>query len=296
MAADESNQLLQRLRSAERRRSEPLSVRVVRHPLRRLVPLLAERRGQTLLQEVDTFFGCRMLVPLPDPVAVSLYRYGAYDASTTAFLLHRLKPGDHVADVGAHVGYFTLLASLLTGSNGHVAAFEPNEFARALLRRNARDLSNVAVVGKAVGASAGRAELRVPTFADSVYATLSADDRAASSVDSAWLRQPVERTSLDVYAAETGLAPALVKLDVENEEESVLDGMREVVARNRPAIILELGDIGVASGRSRRLLERVLADDYAALEVSPNLTLRRHVLLEHYGYVNVLLVPAEQLN
>jgi len=287
--------LLALLRSAERRRSEPRSLRVARHPIRRLVPWFAERRRLTLLREVDTFFGVRMFVPLPDPVAVSLYRYGAYDASTTAFLLHVLKPGDHVADVGAHVGYFTMLASLLTGSDGRVAAFEPNEFALALLRRNVRDLANVAVVGNAVGTSVGRGELRVPSFAESAFATLSASDRTGSAVGGAWLKQPVGRTSLDAYAAETGLTPTLVKLDVENEEESALDGMREVVARNRPAIILELGDIGVAPGRSRRLLERLFADGYEALEISPELTLREHRPQEHYGYVNLLLVSAGNL-
>jgi FkbM family methyltransferase len=256
------------------------------------LPWFAEHRGLTVLEEVDTFFGARMLVPIPDPVAVSIYRYGSYDSRTTAFLLHLLKPGDHVADVGAHVGYFTVLASLLTGNEGKVAAFEPNEFALALLRRNAGDLANVAVVGKAVGASAGHAELRVPAFAYSAFATLAADDRTGSGSDATWGTQPVERTSLDAYAAETGFSPALVKLDVENEEESVLDGMQEVVARSRPAIILELGDIGVAPGRSRRLVERVLAAGYQALETSPDLTLREHALRDDYGYGNVLLVPA----
>jgi FkbM family methyltransferase len=291
-----STQLSGLLRSAERRRAEPRILRIARHPVRRLVPWLAERQGLTVLEEVDTFFGVRMLVPIPDPVAVSLYRYGAYDASTTAFLLHHLKPGDHVADVGAHVGYFTLLASVLTGSEGKVVAFEPNEFSRALLRRNTHDFANVVVVGKAVGAATGCAELRAPTFANSAFATLAAGDRTGSGENGAWVEQPVERTSLDAYAAETGFSPSLVKIDVENEEESVLDGMQEVVARNRPAIILELGDIGVAPGRSRRLVERVLADGYQALEISSELTLREHPLRERYGYANVLFVPMESLS
>jgi FkbM family methyltransferase len=208
------------------------------------------------LREVDTFFGARMLVPIPDPVAVSLYRYGAYDASTTAFLLHLVKPGDHVADVGAHVGYFTVLAGRLAGSDGRVAAFEPNEFSRAILRWNTRSLPNVDVVGKAAGASAGRAELRVPTFGNSAYATLATDDRTGSTEVEAWVSQPVERTSLDAYAAETGLCPTLVKLDVENEEESALDGMREIVARGIDRrSSLSSGTSEVAPGRSRRLLE-----------------------------------------
>jgi FkbM family methyltransferase len=290
---EEPMQLLELLRSAECRRAQPRGLRVARHPIRRIEPWLAERRRMTFLREVDTFFGTRMLVPIPDPVAVSLYRYGAYDASTTAFLLHLLKPGDHVIDVGAHVGYFTLLASRLTGNHGKVAAFEPNEFTRALLRRNARDLVNVAVVGEAVGASVGSAELRVPAPADSAFATVAAGDRTGSTV-AEWVAQPVARTSLDAYAAETGLSPILIKLDVENEEESALEGMHQVLAQNRPAIILELGDIGVPPGRSRRLLERVLAEDYEAIEVAEDLTLRKHGLQEQYGYCNVLLVPTER--
>jgi FkbM family methyltransferase len=288
----EPTTLATRLRSAEQKRAQPFALRIARHPLRRLVPWLAERRGATVVEEVDTFFGVRMLVPIPDPVAVSIYRYGGYDANTASFLLQTLKPGDHVADVGAHVGYFTLLASVLTGSEGRVAAFEPNEFSRALLRRNTRDFANVAVVGKAVGASTGLVELRAPALADSPYATVAAGDRTAAVGSGAWVAQPVERTSLDAYAAETGLRPALVKIDVENEEENVLDGMREIVARHRPAIVLELGDIGVAPGRSRGLVERLLAEGYEAFEAAPDLTLRKHTLEERYGYINVLLLPA----
>lgn len=295
MVPAEPTELLSLLRSAERRRAEPRLVRIARHPLRRVRPWLAERQRVTALQEVNTFFGARMLVPIPDPVAVSLYRYGAYDVSTTAFLLQLVKPGDHVADVGAHVGYFTVLASLLAGRDGRVAAFEPNEFSRAVLRRNTCDLPNVDVVGKAVGASAGSAELRVPTFGNSAYATLAADDRAGSEERGAWLTQPVEQTSLDAYAAETGLAPRVIKLDVENEEESVLNGMQGIMARSRPAVILELGDIGVADGRSRMLLERMLAEGYEPLEISPELTLRKHRLQKQYGYVNVLLAPEGRL-
>src|SRR5579862_723419 len=153
--------LLEQLRGAERLRGEPRSLRVARHPGRRLLPLALARRNDVLLRRVRTFYGAELLVALPDPVALSLYRYGSYDSATSAFLLHAVREGDCVLDAGAHVGYFTLLASRLAGAKGRVAAFEPNEFTRGLLRRNAVGSANIEVVGRAVGAGAASTTFRV---------------------------------------------------------------------------------------------------------------------------------------
>jgi len=286
--------LLEQLRGAERLRGEPRSLRVARHPGRRLLPLALARRNDVLLRRVRTFYGAELLVALPDPVALSLYRYGSYDSATSAFLLHAVREGDCVLDAGAHVGYFTLLASRLAGAKGRVAAFEPNEFTRGLLRRNAVGSANIEVVGRAVGAGAASTTFRVPEFADIAYATLSDGDRIPGAAAQSWVAQPVELMSLDAYVAESGLTPSVIKLDVENNEEAALDGMQEILARDRPVLILELGDIATEPGRSRGLLDRILSLGYAAFEATPELAVRRHTPVESYGYLNLMFVPAER--
>ena len=57
-----------------------------------------------------------------------------YEPHVTAFMRRQLKPGMNVIDVGANIGYFTVLASKLVGDTGSVLAFEPNsENARLIL-------------------------------------------------------------------------------------------------------------------------------------------------------------------
>jgi len=75
-----------------------------------------------------------------------------YEEGTTLLFKRTLQPGWVVADVGAHVGYYTLLAAQIVGSEGRVFSFEPDPTNFSLLRRNIElnRLRNVVAVPKAV--------------------------------------------------------------------------------------------------------------------------------------------------
>src|SRR5262249_14266882 len=66
-----------------------------------------------------TFFGCDMRVHLPDLNSTRLYRYGFVEEGLTRGVIEHLQPGDVFIDVGAHVGYYTMPASLLVSSVSH---------------------------------------------------------------------------------------------------------------------------------------------------------------------------------
>src|SRR5690606_8834209 len=74
----------------------------------------------------STFFGARMQLLLPAATDVYLTGGKTHDSEIrlSRFLINRLKPGDSFVDVGAHFGFFTLLAAHLAGSDGRVWAFE----------------------------------------------------------------------------------------------------------------------------------------------------------------------------
>ncbi len=97
-------------------------------------------------------FGLRMELD-PDDGAISPHlREGEWEPVETALLLVRLREGDTFVDVGAHMGYFTLLASKLVGPEGRVFAFEPNPKVFGYLERNValNGLANVIAQKKAV--------------------------------------------------------------------------------------------------------------------------------------------------
>lgn len=99
----------------------------------------------------------------PDEKASNMasFLWGQYEPATTAVVMKVVTSGDVVVDVGAHWGYFTLLAASLCGTRGRVFAFEPHPRNLALLSKNvaANGLTNVVVVQKAVSNRAGTAEL-----------------------------------------------------------------------------------------------------------------------------------------
>lgn len=152
---------------------------------------------------------------------------GTYEREQTALFEQLLRPGATVLDVGANVGYYTLLASVLVGDAGRVHAFEPEPrnagFLRDHVRINRR--GNVTVQQAAVSDRAGTARF---DFGSGSGTGHLAD---AGAIEVRTLR-------LDDHCAEHGLAPSAIKIDVEGAEMSVLQGARETLARHRPLLFL----------------------------------------------------------
>jgi FkbM family methyltransferase len=140
-----------------------------------------------------------------------------------------LRPGDTALDVGANVGHYACRMSSLVGPAGRVIAFEPIPDTFAALTANAKRFShpNVTLLNAAVGERVGVVGMSVPKVADGSY--LARVDPAGPlrclvmSIDSLDLPDPVR----------------LVKIDAEGYEPKVLAGMRKMLDRDRPVIILE---------------------------------------------------------
>ncbi|HEX6372114.1 MAG TPA: FkbM family methyltransferase [Longimicrobium sp.] len=152
---------------------------------------------------------------------------GTYEREQTRLFEQLLRPGGVVLDVGANVGYYTLLASVLVGEGGAVHAFEPEPRNAGFLRRHVQinRLRNVTVQQAAVSDRAGTARF---TFGTGSGTGHLADAGALE----------VRTLRLDDYCAQHAPAPAAIKIDVEGAEMSVLHGARETLARLRPVIFL----------------------------------------------------------
>jgi FkbM family methyltransferase len=85
-----------------------------------------------------------------------LYGWTIYDKlhnpepETVAFFKKNLKPGDYIADIGANIGYYTLLFSHLVGNTGKVVAFEPSPPAFTWLAKATQGLKNVEIYNKGI--------------------------------------------------------------------------------------------------------------------------------------------------
>jgi FkbM family methyltransferase len=185
------------------------------------------------------------------------YGIGTNELPVQDLLAAVLRQGDVFLDIGANVGFFTVIAARLVGVSGSVVAFEPVPSNAALIRRNARinGFWNVAVHEAAASSTAGKAELILAEFAG------GASLASVGSPPDASGRMEVRTITVDgLIAAGLIPAPSLVKIDVEGAEHEVLLGMRETLKRCRPNLLLEFDGCTVLEveekvGRSSELLE-----------------------------------------
>jgi FkbM family methyltransferase len=130
-------------------------------------------------------------------------------------------------DVGANVGFFTLLASRLVGPTGRVVAFEPEPDNVQVLRHHVlrNSLANVSVIGAAVSDEEG-------------VATLGGGGSTASLGGTSGVR--VATVTIDGIRRSTAVpAPTVIKVDVEGWEYPALSGMRDTLASVRPTLLIE---------------------------------------------------------
>jgi len=150
---------------------------------------------------------------------------------------HRLKdwlaPGDVAIDVGANIGSFTLRMSELVGPHGQVFAFEPIPETFATLARNieVRGATNVTLINAACGQTTGFVSMDVPkdgAGGENLYMARISDDASDFRV-----------LCLNVDSLHLPGRIRLVKVDAEGFDAEVIHGMRELLAKSRPRIVVE---------------------------------------------------------
>lgn len=187
---------------------------------------------------------------------------GSYESDIQQTLARHLQPGDKVFDVGAHLGFFTLLMSRLVGHEGQVVSVEPDPFMGPRLQENVRinNATNVTVVKAAVGAAV--LERRFSAGQGGGIGHIADDGDVV-----------VEGTTVDQLSERFG-TPDLVKIDVEGGELEVLEGAREVLSQKKPSLIVELHSDQIRQ-RAMQLLEQ---HEYEITFIEDDPTQRRHLI------------------
>lgn len=207
----------------------------------------------------------------------SYLRSGRYYEPDVSLALTRLiREGDSVVDVGANVGFFTVLLGALTGPSGRVLSIEPGAHNLSRLKANLalNGFGHVSVLEQPVTDKEGEV-----TF------FINSDDSGGNAL---WdpghfpgnqrtqanpIAHTVEATTLDRAVADAGLPlPRLIKIDTEGAEQRVLEGAcRLLQNRQVPHIIAELHEFGLNQ----------LGCSQASLRA----------LMEGHGYSTFLLYP-----
>jgi len=195
----------------------------------------------------------------PNDVAVgqAIMREGVYEPHVTNALKGVLNPAVVLVDIGANIGYFSLLAAQRVGAHGKVLAFEPNQYNCSLLNMSARvnRFDNIYVYPLAVAdkwtafvydhleGSNGVASEEIAFEIDEDYADRLVHRTLVSSAKLDDLLHGIER--LDV-----------IKIDVEGAEYRALTGAKGLIQTHRPIIFSEFSPGGL------RLFSGVCGEDY----------------------------------
>ncbi len=228
--------------------------------------LASHRRAGRSTYRTIAFPHAAVCIDVADFTATWLY-FGrrTYEPETTRFILSALSPGDTFVDVGAHHGYYTVLAASLVGDRGRVVAFEPMPSARDALRRVCAENGfepRVEIVDAAAAGTPGNATLFVYPAHDAFTSLVP-----PQAIPAPFLGAPepitVRVDSLDHWRRQSN-APAIrgVKIDVEKAEMGVLEGMRDLLEDGAPDwIVCETDHDGPAyrrlmsAGYDARLLD-----------------------------------------
>jgi FkbM family methyltransferase len=201
----------------------PFLFRAYNHVLRRIKPEYHAR----------AFFGATFRCNLDDMIPRMIFYFGFWEPNNSALIASILEPGDVFVDVGANIGYYSLLASSLVGSEGKVVAIEPSPAIFAQLQDNAtaNGARNIRLVN--VAASDADGELLL-------YGGTRWNRGASSTVVHAADQQPEARVTAapldELLLPEELERLALLKIDIEGGELSVLQRLFKTLGRYPPNI------------------------------------------------------------
>jgi FkbM family methyltransferase len=162
-----------------------------------------------------------------------------FEPEMVRFIFGALRPGDHVLDLGANIGWFSLFMSQLVGPTGSVLAVEasPENINKFMRNLNINQQSNLSLVPKALSYRPGKIEF------------FQCKDTGQNS---AWKNEinclatvEVEATTLDEICADR-VVPRLIKMDIEGSELNAITGGRQLLAQHPPFVLMEFNETALA--------------------------------------------------
>jgi FkbM family methyltransferase len=271
--------------------------RLLHSPVRLLyskaLELYAKQFHRPVWRRATTFWGDELDVAFPEGVSMALYRYQFLERALTQIMLSTIKPGMVFFDVGAHFGYYSLLAAHIVGRQGAVHSFEPTPSTYEVLCKNTASKLNITPRNLAMWSEPKTLEFRDYGVAYAGFNSVETggiEDNMREGVRG--IPRTVQATTVDAYVRQTGVRPDILKLDAEGAELNIIAGMAETIAQSRPILTVEVGDDPAKNiSRSRELIEAVIAKGYKPFDARKG-AIVPHQLLQKYEYDNILMMPA----
>ena len=207
---------------------------------------------------------------------------GTYEAETQRLFLKHIPRGAVVYDLGAHRGFFSLLAAKIVGKEGRVVAFEPLEQHVRLIMTHS-DLNGITNIAPYRFAISDRNGIVAFTDLEDHWANTCVPQSPMFNSESATHR--VEARTLDGLIDGGMLPPHFIKMDIEGSEYNALKGARNTLLRHRPVLFFSAHESHLKG------VEKLCLDLLAALHYSVSLVKINELNPEIRDY---LAVPTER--
>jgi FkbM family methyltransferase len=219
-----------------------------------------------------------------------IYFLGIWEAWETKVIEAGLKPGSVFFDIGANIGYFSLIAGKEVGCTGEVHAFEPSpeEFVRLTNNVQLNGFDMVRLNHFALSDRPGKVFITQTRGAGST--------RITENLSESGEEREIDAVPLDAYVEDVKLTRLdLIKVDIEGAEYKFLLGARNTIERFRPIIMIELNPAALSHfDTSADQISSILQyHGYVSYIARPNCLKRQTRLPTPSEYVNAIALPAE---
>jgi len=176
-----------------------------------------------------------------DAMVADLLKYGVYERDGSELVKKLVKQGMTILDLGASIGYYTLIFAKLTGQRGMVYAFEPEPHNCSILLLNLKEnhISNVILVQKSISNKNGTAKLFVDqgNLGGHTFSYNNILRRRGGFID-------IEAITLDSFF-KTRNHVDFIKIDTQGAEGLAIEGAAELIKRNNLKILMEFWPFGL---------------------------------------------------
>ena len=177
---------------------------------------------RTYHTQVRTLYADRMDLFMPDLLSMTIYLTGRWEPLITEYIRTNLKPGDTFVDVGANIGYYSLIAARIVAATGRVFAIEasPSIYGRLLRNIELNDFKNITAIHAAASEAGGELSIFSGPVSNLGHSTTVA---TLAEKEGLTLESKVRADTLSALIGPDNLRNArFVKIDVEGAEHSVL--------------------------------------------------------------------------
>ncbi|MBV7528997.1 FkbM family methyltransferase [Chitinophaga sp. sic0106] len=264
-------------------------VKMLNKPVQFVHAFTCNKLSKAQKVKATTFWGGNMEVVIPEVVSSEIYKHGYFDKEVCYYLLRVLAPGDVFVDIGAHFGFFSLMANNLVKDSGTVVSIDPTPSTFQLLSSNLNKFApfkNFKLFNNA--AFEREEELNFYDFGVKKSAFNSLFGSRLEKMDEEELRRHqirVKALPVDNVIADLGLSKiTLIKIDAESAEMNVLKGLEKTILEFKPMMILEIGDTDVADAvATRTIIDFLIRFNYVPVELNEQENLQIHEIRNNYS-------------